>query len=122
MNEIIKKRIETKAVGIGLEFRDAVADKGSNWNVAEAVATLTQTAANWMAGWLLEHLWISVDEALPPIRKVYENEKWSDWVLIRTSKGGVYLDSYIFHRHTWTNNKDNVTHWMPIPELKGGEE
>ena len=117
MNEILQKRIEEAA-------EKYCQDKNymQQLDTEPSLETLTEMDA-FIKGteWMLKHMWISVDERLPPIRKVYENEKWSDWVLIRTSKGGVYLDSYIFHKHTWTNNGDDVTNWMEIPKLNSNE-
>lgn len=73
--------------------------------------------------WALQNQWISVEEALPPIReKDIENRSWSDFVLIMTHEGGTFLDCYAFHRKEWLNNGNYVTHWMPIPSLKGGEK
>jgi len=124
MNEILKKRIETRAVGIGLEFRDAIASGGSNRNAAEAVATLTQTAANWMAEWLLKHLWISVDEALPEYEECvlahFEGEDEVGEMFSQRSKpsDNLILDKNGFQVVGFTE----VTYWMPIPELKGGEK
>lgn len=81
-----------------------------------------------MAEFLLKNQWISVEEALPPVETTYNDEesgivhRWSKWVLIRTREGGAYLDSYVFHKHIWTNNGEDVTHWMNIPPvLEGGE-
>lgn len=110
MNTILQKRIEEAAFQESSMY-NTIQEKNAAYSTGMKIATF-----------VLQHQWISVEEALPPIGKVYNDEKWSDWVLIRTHKGGAYLDSYIFHKHTWTNNRDDVTHWMPIPELKGGEE
>lgn len=71
----------------------------------------------------LQNQWISVDEALPPIReKDIGDRKWSKWVLVMTHEGGAFVDSYAFHRKEWINNGNDVTHWAPIPSLEGGEE
>lgn len=117
MNEILKKRIDNKAVGIGLEFRDSMVSRGSKRDVAEAIAILTQTAAHMMAEWMLDHMWISVEKALP------EEEKK---VLVTHQYGCQVAAFYKDGAHSyWGVAKEcpigaSITHWMPIPELKGG--
>jgi len=39
-----------------------------------------------------------------------------------THEGTAFMDCYTFHRREWLNNGNDVTHWMPIPSLEGGEE
>ena len=73
------------------------------------------------AKWADEHPkspWISVEERLP--EKV--NKFLSDEVLVRYLRGGkeyTFVTHYDYEYQTW--NIPNVTHWMPIPELKKGE-
>ena len=113
MNAILQKRIEEAAREIGKKFYFV----GMNPNEA------AYKAAIQMGNKILQNQWISVEEALPPIReKDIENRSWSDWVLIMTHKGGTFKDCYAFHRKEWLNNGNDVTHWMLIPQLKGGEE
>lgn len=134
MNEILKKRIETKAAVIGINFRDAIVSHGSERNVAEAVGALTQEAANIMASWLLEYLWISVDEALPDddenvlltfddghIIVAYHsgnNWWWCDGFVCGTKTNGQPM----YSSSQRVEVDDKPTHWAPIPELKGGEK
>ena len=124
MNEILKKRIETRAVGIGLEFRDAIASRGSKRDVAEAIATLTQTAANWMAEWLLEHMWISVEDALPEYEEcVLAHFKGEDEVGEIFSQRSKPSDNLILDKNGFqVVGFTEVTHWMSIPKLKGSKE
>jgi hypothetical protein len=71
----------------------------------------------------LQNQWISVEEALPPIReKDIGNRSWSDWVLVMTHGGSAFIDCYAFHRKEWLNNGNDVTHWAPIPSLEGGDK
>ena len=121
MNTILQKRIETRAVGIGLEFRDAIASRGSKRDVAEAVATLTQTAANLMAEWLFEHLWISVDEALPEEDIPYCFVAYKALDTVFYSTGSYEKDNKEWFVDGFGFNAE-VTHYMPIPSLKGDEE
>ena len=117
MNEILQKRIEEAAKRYCQDKNYILPD-----DIELSLEALTAIDAYIEAAKsILKNQWISVDEALPPIGKVYNDKKWSDWVLIRTRKGGVYLDSYIFHKHTWTNNGDDVTNWMEIPKLNSNE-
>ena len=102
MNTILQKRIEEAA-------------KKEPWLSEESFVNGCE--------YILNNLWISVEEALPPIReKDIGNRSWSDWVLIMTHEGGAFMDCYAFHRKEWINNGNDVTHWMEIPSLKGGEK
>lgn len=119
-NEIIKKRIETKAAVIGNEFRDAIASRRTHEGVPEAVGTLTQEAARMMASWLLEHLWISVDEALPEYQQdVVVSDGLEYWMSWRTQEtDAAHKDKNDFINHSALE----IKYWMSIPQLKGGEE
>lgn len=124
MNEMLKKQIETRAVGIGLEFRDAIASRGSKRDIAEAVGTLTQEAANMMASWLLEHMWISVEDALPEYEEcVLVHFEGEDEVGEMFSQRSKPSDKLIFDKNGFqVVGFTEVTYWMPIPKLpKGGE-
>lgn len=122
MNTILQKQIE-EAANITVQNLYDYAKQTRNPEVSkydEGYLDAIDVQGDFLfregANYALSNQWISVDEALPSIReKDIENRSWSDWVLIRTHKGGAYLDSYIFHKHTWTNNGDDVTHWMNIP-------
>ena len=105
MNTILQKRIEAATTFL---FKQRGLDKES---------------CRQAMYYILSNQWISVDEALPPIReKDIENRSWSDWVLIITHEGTAFMDCYAFHRKEWINNGNDVTHWAPIPSLEGGEE
>ena len=67
-------------------------------------------------GWhnALQNQWISVEEALP--------ERGS-LVFIRLDHGGYSVRLFTNYDKSFIDTKGGkVTHWMPIPPLKGGEE
>jgi hypothetical protein len=103
MNEIIKKRIE-KAAKEYSDFND--------------IDECFIEGANYA----LENLWIPVDEALPKENKLGD----SYFVLVKTSIRYPFLACYSYKHETWKDINHvaihGVTHWMPIPELKGGEK
>lgn len=115
MNEILQQRIEEAAE----EYANSTTS--NLLNVFETTGRFE--GFNQGAKFALQNQWISVEEALPPIReKDIGNRSWSDWVLIMTYKEVALMDCYAFHRKEWINNGNDVTHWMHIPELKGGEK
>lgn len=71
------------------------------------------------AKWALQNQWISVDEALPPHKPVGQNQRFSLPVILVEDNDvtTAFIDSYDFEQPS-----KNVTHWMHIPSLKGGEE
>lgn len=88
-----------------------------------AVGSLVLYAFKKGAEWADAHPkspWISVEERLPD--KI--NKFMSEPVLCRYTRGGkeyYHVSQYDYDYKQW--QIDNVTHWMPIPELpKGGEE
>lgn len=113
MNEILQKRIEEAAenheqcYNVGEEHGYLYTHKG---DIKEAViygATLA-----------LRNQWISVEEALPPHKPIGQNQRFSLPVLLIQNNDvtTAYIDSYDFEQPS-----ENVTHWMPIPSLEGGE-
>lgn len=77
----------------------------------------------------LSNPWISVEDGLPEEDK--EEEYWSVEVYVRNEYGGTTAACYNYKRKEWhlTYGRleggslihTNITHWMPIPELKKGE-
>ena len=108
MNTILQKRIEEAAFQEGSMY-DTIQEKNAAYNAAIKVATFA-----------LKNQWIPVEEALP--------EKSGDYlVIVRESS---YSEAY-FNEISTYNATDNiwyyvgkliVTHWMPIPTLKGGKD
>lgn len=120
MNEILQKRIEEKSKELAQKY---FPNEMNVWARKNLEAQYVESACKEIATFALQNQWISVDEALPPIReKDIENRSWSKWVLIMTHEGGAFVDCYAFHRKEWLNNGNDVTHWMQIPQLKGGKE
>ena len=73
--------------------------------------------------------WISVNNMLP---KIYDKDSdWSGTVLFRTTQGHIHSGRRKFGRHRmsfWIDESDNlffskeeVTHWMPLPQPPKGE-
>lgn len=103
MNETLQKRIEEAAVAIAPFNR------------------MSQKRDYFIKGatFALQNQWISVDEALPPHKPIGQNQRFSLPVLLINNNDvtTAYIDSYDFEQPS-----ENVTHWTPIPELKGGKE
>ena len=78
----------------------------------------------------LTHQWISVEEKLP--EKDEDDSNTSIYVLVTDSNnpfGYVWKAYYDYTIKFWYDaiscenlSKHNITHWMSIPTLKGGEE
>ena len=118
MNQILQQRIEEAAVRY-------CQDKNYMLPLDTEPSLETITAMDaFVKGteWLLEHMWISVDEALPEENKLGD----SDFVFVKTSIRYPFLACYSFKHETWKDINHvaihGVTHWMQIPELKGGEK
>ena len=62
------------------------------------------------ANFILSHLWISVEEALPEEDNLY-------FVLVDS----IHPRVTDFDGEKWSGYR-NITHWMPIPSLEGGEK
>ena len=75
---------------------------------------------------ILKNQWISVEEGLPTERDE-EDEQYSTNVFART-KDCIRYAYYDFYNESWCSVEGgyrfggDVTHWMPIPSLKGGEK
>ena len=78
------------------------------------------------ATFILSNQWISVDEALPEM--IDEDMEWSDIVLIKCKycedmKPCIMTSRYDVGTGFWLNPvAREITHWMPIPSLEGGEK
>ena len=99
MNEILQKRIVEAAMQVPFE-------RGTRESFRDG------------ATFILSHLWISVEEALPPHKPIGQNQRFSLPVLLIKNNDvtTAYINSYDFEQPS-----ENVTHWMQIPSLKGGE-
>lgn len=111
MNTILQKRIEEVAKEIGKKFYFV----GMNPNEAAYKASIQ------MGNKILQNQWISVDEDLPEYEEdVIVTNSYDDyWFAHRSNNEKVIVDEYGFAR---TPTVLRITHWMPIPEMKGDEE
>lgn len=94
MNEILKKRIQN------IPYRITRVGNGANDAYNEGV--------RYGAEWMLSHMWISVEEALP------ENQ---DYVLA-AYKDSLFMAWYRARNNMWHNIygiEMDVDRWMPIP-------
>ena len=126
MNEILKKRIE--------EASEHFAHLYPKVSVADVI-TFRRDAFQEGAIYTLKNQWISVEEALPGV----EADGCSEYVLVMSSNlipqiasysDGAYTTKYTYkgkdgkkHEAHWFLQDFkpilyDVTHWMPIPELK----
>ena len=73
------------------------------------------------ANYILENLWIPVNEALPiedePVFIAIKEKKEDD-----TKFNVAFFDKEIGWFVFGFGQCDKITHWMPIPSLKGGEK
>jgi len=77
-------------------------------------------AAMTMANWLLNNLWISVEDELP-------KDTSCKYFVAYKAMGATIFSAAYYNKDTNDWDVDdfgyglNVTHWMSIPSLKGGE-
>ncbi len=121
MNKIYQKRLE-----------GAAKKNVSAWIKAADYDTVK---AKYIKGgeYILANLWISVEEALPTRSHFLDGEE-SDKsinVFVRYKNGAVTSAWYCYSSKVWyfavgrkgdNSIHDEITHWMPIPELKGGAQ
>lgn len=116
MNEILK-RIEEKSKELGQMF---FPDNMNPWARPNWEAGYVETACKEVSNFILSNQWISVEEALPEDTELYfVAYKAMDGVLYSTGCYEAkfkewYVDGYGYNA--------DVTHWMPIPSLIGGEK
>ena len=91
-------------------LQDPVFGKLLNRNAAIALAQHFHDLA-------LANQWIPVDDELPPHKPVGQNQRFSEKVFLRYQNGDCAEDSFDFEQPD-----TNITHWMPIPPLEGGEK
>ena len=91
--------------------------------------TYETVASYLMSNGVTVQEWISVNNMLP---KIYDKDSdWSGTVLFRTTQGHIHSGRRKFGRHRmsfWIDESDNlffskeeVTHWMPLPQPPKGE-
>ena len=119
MNEILQKRIEEAAIKVSDVCEPC--DYGDPF-CASCHRPYMYDAAKKMGEVILNNQWISVEEALPEIKEHFMSED----VLCKYSDGSMgfdYLKENIFGQQWFEHECEEsvVTHWMLIPQLKGGE-
>lgn len=129
MNEILQKRIEEEAKKYCQDKNYILPDDTELSLEALTAIDAYIEAANFA----LKNQWISVEEALPKCDKChlamyedggiivakYENETWwwqDGFVVGRNTDGDLMYSS------SCEVPCGLITHWMPIPQLKGGEK
>ena len=116
MNTILQKRIEEAAFQeSSMSKYDTVQESNAAYNAAIKVATFA-----------LQNQWISVEEALP---EKIKDKNYSEYVLARQEyyeHEFHVIARYDYGFNMWVSTMyfkpEFITHWMPIPSLKGGEK
>lgn len=116
MNEILQKRIEEKSKELGqMFFPDNMnVFARPNWE-----AGYIETACKEIANFALQNQWISVEEALPEVNELVfgcVNDEGTPQAV-----GMAYYDEYGGWHYSDEEEISLITHWMLIPQLKGGE-
>ena len=118
MNTILQKRIE-EAANITVQNLYDCARQMRNPEVSkydegylDAIALQGDFLFREGANYALSNQWISVEEALPEENGIY-------FVLINSKAPHIttFTDKWNIGNNTY-----NITHWMKIPSLKGGEK
>lgn len=129
MNTILQKRIEEKSKELGqMFFPDNMnVFARPNWE-----AGYIETACKEIAIFALQNQWISVDESLPERNRNVLALKLDGDVIVAFHDGMEtwwWCDGFICGEKVNGDKKysscceiASISHWMPIPELKGGEE
>ena len=121
MNTILQKRIEAESNKYMEEAIEMNGVVGDNLHYKDLKTCFIEAA-----DFALQNQWISVEEGLPTERDE-EDEQYSTNVFART-KDCIRYAYYDFHNESWCSVEGgyrfggDVTHWMPIPSLKGGEK
>lgn len=118
MDTILQKRIIDKAnaiINFNLVDLNDLVDRHDLFKMLIEIAAFT-----------LKNQWISVEEALPKEEGDYnvmiEHDIYdSDGIFLRHE---VSYDTYLYQPQYggWESAINNVTHWMPIPSLKGSDK
>ena len=115
MNTILQKRIEEKSKELAQKYFPNEMNILARPNYE---AQYVESACKEIATFTLQNQWISVEEELLP----YDENGISKEVIVRTGFNTKRLDRYFANCKEWEYSHKNVTHWMPIPSLEGGEE
>jgi len=116
MNEILQKRIEEKSKELAQKY---FPNEMNVWARKNLEAQYVESACKEIATFALQNQWISVEEGLPKEGElVFMKCKNND---INTFCSGVYEGIKDEWNEDGVGYVDNVTHWMPIPELTENE-
>ena len=136
MNEVLQKRIDEAAkryawshdtIGVDKEtFHTEASQKHPipiDRHVRVPIQHEMEVAFKCAAHFILNNLWISVEEALPVL--VDKNSAQSEVVFAMTGYDNVFVAYYDYSNEHWYYNNHydydpqiyyEVTHWMPIPQ------
>lgn len=109
-----KEQIKEKAKELAINATRSIDDNGK-----EVYNALVEAALQDMAEWLLDNMWISVEDELPPFEKCvivhYDNGgcRYGEMFSHRTEDDYVIKDKYDFCNYFY----EKITHWMQIPKL-----
>ena len=116
MNKILQKRIEEAAKKYCQDKNYILPDDTElSLEALTAIDAYIEGAKS-----ILQNQWISVDEALPEKEGRYlcnYHHKFSN-----SDDECDCIDLGLFKDGKWYIGNNEVTHWMEIPSLKGGEE
>lgn len=129
MNEILQKQNEEAAKKIIQEYVESYRYE-NGMELEPPVKIFLEKIGNIFfkqgISFALQNQWISVEEALP-LEQDDEDEQYSTNVFART-KDCIRYAYYDFYNKSWYSVEGgyrfsgDVTHWMPIPSLKGGKK
>lgn len=116
MNTILQKRIEEKSKELAQKY---FPNEMNIWARGNLEARYVESACKEIATFSLQNQWISVDEALP---------EYDERVLVAHQYGCQVASFYKDNSHQYCGVAKespigaDVTHWMNIPSLGGGEK
>lgn len=126
MNTILQKRIEEKSKELAQKY---FPNEMNIWARPNYEAQYVESACKEIVTFALQNQWISVEESLPVL--VDKKSGQSEVVFARVEHDNVFVAYYDYSNEHWYYNNHygydpqiyyKITHWMPIPQLKGGEE
>lgn len=120
MREIIEQK--TKEIGIKMVELANYSSFNTPDEQKNNIKNIAQESAKQMADWLLNNLWISVEDELPKTSNGFSKD-----VLCIDNRGCIIVAKYQDGVGWWSRggthwNTNGFTHWMPIPTLKGGKK
>ena len=116
MNTILKKRIDEAVKKTACP--QCVFNDGGTCNNDDSCKLFDDFVG--LMTFALQNQWISVGEALPEFQQdvVVTNSEGDYWTAWRSNENCEHKDNNGFVNY----GIGEITHWMPIPSLKGGEK